>query len=108
MNTDWNFDKTGKRMPYTMPADFPTELETDIWQKIAAKKHIHHMNYLRTALRVLATAAAVVSLIFVLNGHLLKNGSAELSDIATAFNRLSVEDQNYLLETYQDDFFINQ
>lgn len=108
MNSDWNFDKIGKRMPYTLPENSFTKLENGVWQQLEPKHKVHRKPHLRMVLRTVATVAAVVALILALNGDFGKNGLVGHSDITAAFDKLSIEDQNYLLEIYQDDIFINQ
>ena len=34
MNKDFDFDKVGKRMPYTTPDGFFDKLEDDIWKEV--------------------------------------------------------------------------
>lgn len=34
MKADFDFDKVGKRMPYTVPDDFFTEMENNIWKEV--------------------------------------------------------------------------
>lgn len=100
-NKEFDFDKIGKRMPYTTPDGFFDTLEDDIWKEVKpAKPHF----LVRSCI---AVAAAVAVLIAV---HIGFQNSADTSinDVDRAFSQLTTADQAYLLDIYQNDVFINE
>lgn len=107
MKDEFDFNKVGKRMPYTVPEGFFTDMEDKLWQELkeqpSTKPRKRH-SVMRLVLSALATAAAVVGLVFMLN----RGQQVEYSDVEQAFSGLSTDDQSYLLSVYQDDVFINE
>lgn len=116
----FDFDKVGKRMPYSTPEGFFKEMEANILEavkndtpkpdKIERKK--------RPLMRVMWTAvlavAASVAVLLVLHIDFSATHSAqpsqtdrELQAVDQAFAQLSAADQAYLLDVYQEDVFLN-
>lgn len=116
----FDFDKVGKRMPYSTPEGFFKEMEANILEavkndtpkpdKIERKK--------RTLMRVMWTAmlavAASVAVLLVLHIDFSAPHSSqpsqtdrELQAVDQAFAQLSAADQAYLLDVYQEDVFLN-
>ena len=111
MKADFDFNKTGKRMPYTVPEGFFDEMEDRIRKEVfkePAAGAERRFFPVRMAARVVAAVAAAVALLVVIDTRLTGNGTADSPSIERAFNRLCNEDQTYLLETYQDDIFMNE
>ena len=111
MKANIDFDKVGKRMPYTVPDDFFTEMEDNIWKEVKKSPVItvrHKLSYLRVVMKTIAAIAAVVVLFFIFKANFSKSHTTEFSDIERAFSNLSHEDQAYMLAVYQDDVFINE
>lgn len=117
---NFDFDKVGKRMPYSTPEGFFKEMEANILEavkndtpkpdKIERKK--------RPLMRVMWTAvlavAASVAVLLVLHIDFSAPHSAqpsqtdrELQAVDQAFAQLSAADQAYLLDVYQEDVFLN-
>ena len=116
----FDFDKVGKRMPYSTPEGFFKEMEANILEavkndtpkpdKIERKK--------RPLMRVMWTAmlavAASVAVLLVLHIDFSAPHSSqpsqtdrELQAVDQAFAQLSAADQAYLLDVYQEDVFLN-
>lgn len=111
METNFDFNKTGKRMPYTVPDGFFDKMEENILKEVGKEPVIHIKRkpaYLRVAMRSIAAIAAVVAVFLVFNIDFAKNHTIGFTDVEQAFNKLSHEDQSYLLEVYQYDIFINE
>lgn len=115
MERNFNFENIGKQMPYTVPDGFFEQLEANVMGEIAAHKDsqsektatIHPLR--KHWKRILLAAAAAVALFVVVQKNLPKN-NVETDDFASvelAFNDLSTEDQDYLMEIYQEDFLID-
>ena len=125
MNKEFDFDKMGKRVPYTTPDGFFDKLEEDIWKEVkddylgstpekevlpmtsaeskAKKPHTH-----RIAMRCVLALAASVVVAFIINMNFTKQDTATINDVDQAFSQLTTDDQAYLLNIYQDDVFINE
>ena len=123
INKDFDLDKVGKRMPYTTPDRFFTNLEDDIWKEV--KKDFQEKKdkstETSTELRVKRMStkwhilmrsaigmAAAVALVFVLNMNFSKSNNVSMNDVDKAFSQLTTDDQVYLLNIYQEDVFINE
>lgn len=123
MNKEFDFDKIGKRMPYTTPDGFFDELEEDIWQEVKndcqearnAKTVAmvpealgRKSAKLRLLMRSAIAVAASIVLVFVVQMNFHRPNTASVTDVDQAFSQLSSDDQAYLLDIYQDDVFINE
>lgn len=115
MKDKFDFNKVGKRMPYGVPNDFFEHLEAKIMTKIhaevpmqAEKKH-RRTWFIRI---VPLSAVAVVAIGFFLLHNSVPKSSTSMdgsySQVEQAFDALSVDDRNYLLESYHEDLFLNQ
>lgn len=111
MDNRFDFDKIGKRMPYTVPDGFFDELERSVRSGIAAKpaaapRRKALMRHIMTA--AAASVAAVIALPLLLNGHHEPGPAYTMESVEQAFANLNSEDQAYMLEIYSEDIFINQ
>lgn len=107
MNDNFDFDKVGKRMPYTVPDGFFTDMEDKLWEQLKeqpAAKPAKRRSAMRIVMAAMAMAAAIVGVVFMLN----RSQQVEYSDVEQAFAELSTDDQTYMLSVYQDDVFINE
>lgn len=71
MKRDFDFNRVGKRLPYTVPDDFFAKLEDGIYNKVAVQKKRKAGNarpFMRVTFAALATAAAAVILFFAIGG----------------------------------------
>ena len=89
MDTHFDIEQTGnKQMPYLVPDDFFKKLEEDVRAEVHTEVNMKSTRRRRWYI-----------------------GSADAGDFAyveQAFNQLNTEDQNYILDTYQSDVFINE
>ena len=111
MEKTFDFEKIGKRIPYTVPDDFFTKLEENVMDEVKVQKSEatalpERNKTVIIAIRSLLAIAAAVALFFVVQPTLTKNDTISADDYASvelAFNNLSVEDQNYLLQVYEEE-----
>lgn len=111
MKKDFDFNRVGKRLPYTVPDDFFAKLEDDIYNKVVIQKKRKAESrrpFMRVTLAILTTAAAAVILFFAIGGRSDAHSHVGFADVEQAFGSLSTEDQVYMLSVYQDDVFINE
>lgn len=110
MKEKFDFNQIGKRMPYTTPKGFLSEIEKNVWETIkdevmpSKPKRNYRLGYSIFG----GLVAASIALLFVFNilpGH-QKTDDFEMFELA--FSNLSSADQDYLLTVYQDDLFINE
>ena len=116
----FDFDKVGKRMPYSTPEDFFKDMETNILEAVKndTPKPVKIEHKKRPLMRVMWTAmltvAASVAVLLVLHIDFSAPHSShpsqteqELQAVDQAFAQLSAADQAYLLDVYQEDVFLN-
>ena len=77
MEQNYDFSKIGKQMPYTVPDGFFDQLEENVMNEV--KKVLPQDNDTITD---------------------------DFENVELAFNNLSTEDQDYLLEVYQEELFL--
>lgn len=128
MTTTHNFDfnKIGKRMPYSTPEGFFDTMEDDIMKRIhdlpsaenptdnrtdqlqADTIAPHKPSKVRTiALRIMA-AAAVIALAFIVSMKMDSKPTDTMDEVDKAFGQLSTADQQFMLSVYQADIFMDE
>lgn len=115
MEKTFDFEKIGKRMPYSVPDDFFTKLEESVMDEVKVQKSEatalpERNKTVIIAIRSLLAIAATVALFFVVQPTLTKNDTISADDYASvelAFNNLSSDDQDFLVAVYENEEFIN-
>lgn len=111
MNTDFNFDKIGKRLPYSVPENFFSTMEETVLKE-AGTTTSTEVKRRRPLMRVLfaSVAAAAVALLLVFNHGISgkQPASNSFNDVEQAFVQLNSADQDYMIEVYQNDIFLNE
>ena len=115
MEKTFDFEKIGKRMPYTVPDDFFTKLEESAMDEVTVQKSEttakpRRKKTIIIAFRSLLAIAAAVALFFVVQPTPTKNDTISADDYASvelAFNNLSSDDQDFLVAVYENEEFIN-
>ena len=129
MDTNFDFNKTekfdfgkvGKRMPYSTPEGFFKEMEANILEQVKddKPKPVRIQPKKRPLMKVIWAAAmavaASVAILLVLNidfaashSSLPSQADNELQAVDQAFAQLSSADQDYLLNVYQEDVFLDE
>ena len=79
MKRDFNFENTGKRMPYSTPEGFFDELEENIWKEVgkpatatADTQPARKRGNIRTLTKVILGTAAAAALLAAVNLNLYK------------------------------------
>lgn len=110
MEKTFDFEKIGKRMPYTVPEDFFGKMEENIMQQVKEEQatKASHKKALRIALRSVLAVAATVALIFVVRATLPTSepvlaSANDFESVQLAFNNLSTDDQDFLIQVYEDE-----
>ena len=110
MEQNYDFNSVGKKMPYTVPDGFFDQLEEQVMNEVKAEpakeKKPGKAKTIRIAIRTLLAVAACIALFLVVK-KALPQGDDTITDdftsVELAFNNLSTEDQDYLLEVYQEE-----
>ena len=112
MEQNFDFSKIGKQMPYTVPDGFFDELEENVMREVKvqpAKKD--KAKTIRMAIRAALAVAACLALFLIVKKNLPQGNDNTITDdfenVELAFNNLSMEDQDYLLEVYQEEQFMD-
>ena len=116
MDKQFDFEQVGKRMPYNVPDGFFNQLEQNVMDEIKAdngesaqpKSKVQKARTAKIAIRTILAAAAAVALFFVVTKN-LPNDDAQtdtFENVELAYNNLSTEDQEYLMEVYEEDVFL--
>ncbi len=105
MEKTFDFNTIGKRMPYTVPDGFFDKMEENIVASLAAtsEKPKSRKTALRIALRSVLAVAAAIALFFVVQPLLFKSDKADFESVKLAFNNLSADDQDFLIQVYEEE-----
>ena len=113
MDKQFNFEQVGKRMPYNVPDGFFEQLEQNVMVEvtagnIATEKPKQKARTVKMTFRILLAAAAAVALFFVVTKNPASDNTQAdtFANVELAYNNLSNEDQEYLMEVYEEDVFI--
>ena len=117
----FDFGMVGKRMPYSIPDDFFTEMEANILEQVKddKPKPVRIQPKKRPLMKVIwAAAMAVAASVAVLlilhidfaapHSSLPSQADNEMQAVDQAFAQLSSADQAYLLSVYQEDVFLDE
>lgn len=110
MDKDFDFNRIGKRMPYTAPENFLDDIESNVWESIkdemtpSKPKRSYRLWYSLSG----GLVAASITLLLALNVLPDSHKTTDFESFEQAFSQLSSADQDYLFTVYQDDLFINE
>lgn len=107
MEQNYDFNNIGRKMPYTVPNGFFDQLEESVMNEVKAQPAKEKKpKAVSIVFRTLLAVAACVAL-FLIVRKALPQGEDPITDdftsVELAFNNLSTEDQDYLLEVYQEE-----
>ena len=114
MKEKFDINKKNKKMPYSVPDGFFDSMEENVMKKIKnySEPKKNHTIRLRQIAKVITTIAASLLVIFILNYSFQQKEKdekdKEANSVDMAFNNLSADDQNYLINIYQNDIFLNE
>lgn len=99
---DFRLEKIGKRMPYTTPDGFFTQLQQDILSKTVKTES----SMPRRIVHFLTVAAAAAVLIVVCHATSQPAAPADYAAVEKAFDSLNAEDQELMMESYTANAFL--
>ena len=109
MEQNYDFSKIGKQMPYTVPDGFFDKLEENVMNEVKAQPAKKKATVICMAFRAAIAVAACIALFLVVKKVLPQDQDTNIDDfenVELAFNNLSTDDQDYLLEVYQEELFL--
>lgn len=109
MEQNYDFSRIGKQMPYTVPDGFFDKLEENVMNEVKAQPTKKKATIVRMAIRAALTVAACIALFLVVKKMLPQGtdtGTDDFENVELAFNNLTTDDQDYLLEVYQEELFL--
>ena len=95
-----NLEKMGKMMPYTVPEGFFDAMEERLMQEVTAKKKKSSLR--RVVLWTGLAVAASLALLLVLRQGVSKVETDSFEQVEMAFNQLSDNDQQLILDYYDE------
>ena len=111
MEQNYDFSKIGKQMPYTVPDGFFDQLEEHVMSEVVkAQPTKKKANVVRMAIRAAIAIAACIALFLVVKKVLPQSDNTVTDDfdsVELAFNNLSADDQDYLLEVYKEELILD-
>ena len=113
MEQNYDFNKIGKQMPYTVPDGFFSKLEDSVMEvrnEHTSAAKAKRAKVVRMAIRAVLAVAACIALFLIVRQTLPKGQDTVADDfdkVELAFNNLDTEDQDYLLEVYQEELFLD-
>lgn len=107
MAQKFDFNDIGKRMPYAMPAETFGEIEANVLATLNKDLQAKRKRRILRWSSIGGIAAASVALLLMIK-PLSAVQNDPLTQIDLAFGNLSEADQEYLVEIYHEDFFLNQ
>lgn len=109
MCKNFDFDNVGKRMPYTTPEGFFDNLKDSILSRADAETVTKKRRpRLRIIISSIAATAAAVAVVLMIGINTQQPATPSINDVDLAFSQLSTDDQEFMLNVYQNDVFINQ
>ena len=110
MEQNFDFNSVGKKMPYTVPDGFFDQLEENVMNEVKAQPARKKATVLRMAIRAAIAIAACIALFLVVKKVLPQDNDTitdDFENVELAFNNLSTDDQDYLLEVYQEELLLD-
>ena len=110
MDKQFDFSQVGKKMPYTVPDGYFDQMEREVTARVKARlanRSKRKTLVLRWALYAASVAACLVIAIATFTPQPYSPEKA-IEQEYSAFDKLSAEDQDYLLEVYDNDVFLNE
>ena len=110
MKENFDFNRIGRRMPYTVPEGSLDDIERNVWAIVGEEtvpsrlKRNYRLWYSISG----GLVAASVALLFIFNIIPTHQKTDDFIMLEQAFSELSNADQNYLFSVYQNDLFINE
>lgn len=121
MDKEYNLERIGKRMPYSLPTDFFDQMQANVLAEVEKeeqlkaerKKHRHRARLVRLYLSAAAVAASICLVValtkayFVGDSHKSSAATVNTAQVDKAYDNLSTEEQEDLNATYANDVYLS-
>ena len=110
MDKKFDFNQVGRKMPYTMPDRFIDDMEEEVMARVKVinvKKRRQKTVALRWVMYAASAAACIILTITTFMPRQLSTEEWNEKELC-AFDQLPAADQDYILEVYDDDIFLNE
>lgn len=107
MEKNFDFKTVGKRMPYVMPEGFLADMGNRVMESLKAKTASRGKCRIYNLFRGMVAAAAVATLFIVCHSALQPRNMYVYSDLDQAFDNLSYDDQQLMIDVYDNDVFMS-
>lgn len=94
-------------MPYVMPEGFLADMESRVMESVEANAAARGKSRIYHLFRSMVAAAAVATLFIVCHSALQPRHMRVYSDLDQAFENLSHDDQQFLIDDYDNDVFLS-
>jgi len=109
MSKDFDFNNIGKRMPYTTPENYLDDIEKNVMAQVQTDETpVKKARNRRLFIIASTLVAASIALLLVFKIIPYHQNQTSFDQVEQAFANLSNADQDFLMEVYEDDFFINE
>ena len=110
MKENFDFNRIGKRMPYTVPEGSLDDIEKNVWatireETVLSRSKRNYRLWYSISGGLVATSVALLFTFHMIPTH---QKTDDFTMLEQAFSELSNADQNYLFSVYQNDLFINE
>lgn len=102
----YNFGNVGKKLPYVLPPGTFEEIDSYVRKSLKTRR-VKDKSRFVLYWSIAISVAASVALLFMYPER-YTGASDPLSRIDRAYEDLSDSDQDYLIEIYEEDIFINE
>ena len=115
MDKKYDFESIGKRLPYKIPDNLFNDMESNVMSEVkristeitVSKGVSGHAEKRIVIAGVVFAMAASIALFLIFNfGE--NGGITGIADVEEAFARLDEDDQEYLIDIYENDLFLNE
>ena len=108
MKKEFDFSNTGKRMPYRMPEGYLADMEKTVMERVHHAPAYGRHTAVHPLFRNIVAAAAAVTLLAVCHATMQPRHMEGYNDVERAFDKLSYDDQQFMLDTYDSDVFAEE
>ena len=108
MEKKFDFNQIGKRMSYTTPDNFFDKLEKEVKASLPSERKNKHARIITMSVLSIAVSLLLffgISTTINNKGDDAKKEQYNMAAVEKAFNNLDNDDQNALINIYQDDVF---
>lgn len=115
MDKKYDFESIGKRLPYKIPDNLFNDMESNVMSEVKriptgmpVSKGVSGHAEKRIAIACAAFAMAASIALFLIFNLGENGGITGITDVEEAFARLDEADQEYLIDIYENDLFLNE